>query len=192
MIEFFRGTVTREDWAAVGGILGSAVLLCVAFYFLIYSPQQKKLVTATEENQQVVADLRTARETQKNIEALDAETAEMQELVTQFARRLPEKSEIPTLLRQFEGFAREVGLRFRFSQLPPMTDELKATIPYTVVVWGNFHQVLSFINRLERFQRYLKVSDLNIEEQEEGVSEASFTLSTYRFIQPTSEEGDAS
>jgi Tfp pilus assembly protein PilO len=78
-------------------------------------------------------------------------------------------------------------LRVELSQMPRVTDERKETIPYSVTARGNFHQIIQFINRLERFQRYLKVSDLNIGKEDEGVAQASFTLSTYRFIQ--SEEG---
>jgi Tfp pilus assembly protein PilO len=108
----------------------------------------------------------------------------MQELVTQFQERLPESREIPTLLKQFEGFAGEIGLRVELSQMQRVTDARKETIPYSVVARGDFSQIVRFINRLERFQRYLKVSDLNIGKEEAGVAEATFTLSTYRFIEP--------
>ena len=185
MTDFFKGTVTPRDWATVGGIVGGTALLCVAFVFLILNPQRQRLADLIKKDEQVQADLKLARETQKNIDGLRAEAAKMQELVTQFEQRLPESREIPTLLKQFEGFAGEIGLRVELSQLPPITDTRKQTIPYSVVARGNFHQIVSFVNRLERFQRYLKISDLNIGKEEEGVAQASFTLSTYRFIQPS-------
>lgn len=184
MREFLRGTVTPKDWAAVGGILGVTAVACVVFYFLVYGPQQTTIVEIDAKDKQVMADLKVARDTEKNIEQLRADAAKMQELVKRFEERLPETREIPTLLRQFESFAGEVGLRVELAQLPRVTDEKKETIPYSVKAYGSFHQIVSFINRLERFQRYLKVSDLKIGEEKEGVAESSFTLSTYRFIQP--------
>ncbi len=184
MMEYLKGAVTPKDWATAGGIVGLAVLLCVVFYFLIYNSQVKELGRVTAQDRQVQESLRVALETQKNIGALRAEAAKMQELVSQFEERLPESREIPTLLKQFEGFAGEIGLQVELSQLPPVTDARKQTIPYTVKARGSFHQIVSFINRLERFQRYLKVSDLNIGKEESGIAEASFTLSTFRFIQP--------
>ena len=190
MMEFFKGTVTPKDWMASGAILGFAVLLCVAFYFLLYSPQNQTLTEVVARDRQVQKDLAKARETEADIEGLRARAANMETLVSRFEERLPEKSEIPRLLRQFEGMAREVGLQVELAQLPPVTDANKITIPYSVKARGNFHEIVSFINRLERFKRYLKVSDLDIGEQELGVSEASFTLSTFRFAQ--SEEGDPS
>jgi Tfp pilus assembly protein PilO len=57
-----------------------------------------------------------------------------------------------------------------------------------VRAFGDFHQIVGFINRIERYERYLKISDLIINEQKQGVSEAQFKLSTYRFLQKTEAE----
>ena len=190
MMELFKGTVTSRDWAAVGVILGVTVVVCAGFYFFGYAALQKELDQTIAEDQRVQADLKVARETQRNIEGLRAEAQKMEDMVGQFEERLPESREIPALLQKFEGLAREIGLRVKLVTLPRVTDDRKETIPFTVIAWGNFDKIARFINRLERFQRYLKVSDLSIGEEEEGVSEASFTLSTYRFIE--TEEGDAS
>jgi len=185
MMELFKGSITPRDWAAAGGLAGFTVLLCTAFIFVIYNPLQARLAATAAMDAQIQADLRVANRAEVNIEALRAEAAKMQELVTQFQERLPESREIPTLLKQFEGFAGEIGLRVELSQMLRLTDARKETIPYSVVARGTFHQIVGFINRLERFQRYLKVSDLNIGKEEDGVAEATFTLSTYRFIEPS-------
>lgn len=188
MMDFLKGTVTPKDWIAVGIILGITAALCAAFYFVLYAQQKAQLQEIVAADAVVVNDLALARETEKNIDSLRTEAAKMQELTTQFEQRLPESREIPTLLKQFEGFAGEIGLRVELSQLPRITDEKKETIPYNVVAKGNFHQIVSFINRLERFQRYLKISELNIGKEEDGIAQASFTLSTFRFIQPNENE----
>ena len=185
MTELLKGSVTQRDWMATGGVVGFTVLLCVAFVFLLYNPLDAKFAATAAANQQLQADLRVAKQAEKNIESLRAEASKMQELVTQFQQRLPDSREIPTLLKQFEGFAGDIGLRVELSQIQRVTDARKETIPYSVVARGNFSQIVGFINRLERFQRYLKVSDLNVGKEEEGVAEATFTLSTYRFIEPS-------
>ena len=185
MMEMLKGSVTPRDWMMTGGVVAATVLLCIAFVFVLYNPLQAKLAAKTNEAQHVQTDLKTAKEAEKNIQALRAEASKMQELVTQFQERLPESGEIPTLLKQFEGFAGEIGLRVELSQMQRVTDANKETIPYSVVARGNFGQIVRFINRLERFQRYLKVSDLNIGKEQEGIAEATFTLSTFRFIEPS-------
>jgi len=190
MMEFFKGTVTARDWVFVGVILAVTVLLAGGFYFLVHQRQLHRLEQVLAEDRQVQEDLRLARTTQENIDGLREEAAKMQELVDQFQERLPEKREIPTLLRLFEGFAREIGLRVELSMLDRTTDADKETYRYSVTARGDFHEIVSFINRLERYKRYLKVSDLDIGEQEAGVSEASFKLSTYLFLSPEEEAAE--
>jgi len=188
MLDFFKGTVTVRDWAAVAGIICGSALLCVAFYFLVYTTQQDTLSDTIDRDRQVQADLQVARRVKLNIQAHRDEARKMNELVTQFEERLPTSGEIPMLLRQFEGFAREIGLRVELERLAKEPEQSKETIPYSVKARGDFHEIVSFINRLERHKRYLKISDLDIGEEEEGVAEASFTLSTFRFIQKDEEE----
>lgn len=183
MLDFFKGTVTPQDWAICGGIVAAAVAICAAFYFLWFNAQETKHAALLTELNEVSSQLREARQTERDIDALRAEKQEMQELVDQFEERLPEKREIPSLLRNFEDTGSQLGLRVQLSSLPPITDSNKETIPYRVIALGTFHQIVSFINLLERDQRYLKISDLDIKEEEAGISEATFTLSTYRFIQ---------
>lgn len=190
MMDFWKGTVTPKDWAAVGIIIGVAVLIAVGFYFTLYTTQEKTLAKLAEDNAQVAKRLATAIETEKNIEDLRARAATMQELVTQFEQRLPDTREIPTLLRQFEGFAGEIGLLVELSKLAPEGDAKKEVIPYSVKARGTFHQIATFINRLERFQRYLKISELSIGDVENGIAAASFRLSTYRFIQQAEKPGE--
>jgi len=185
MFEFLKGTVTPKDWTTSGAMVGAAVLLSLAFYFLVHQPQVAKLDELTAQNEQLREDLAFFREQAANIDALRAEATKMKELVTQFQERLPESREIPTLLKPFEEFAGEIGLLVELSQLPIINDAHKQVIPYTVKARGDFHQIVMFINRLERFQRYLKVSNLDISQQKTGEILASFTLSTFRFVQPT-------
>ena len=189
MLEFFKGTVTPKDWVAVGGIVGLTVALMVGFYFFLLAPQKEHLIELQAQDEQLVTNLSTARETEKNIEALRAEAGKISKLVKEFEQRLPESQEIPMLLKQFEGFANEINLQVELSMMPTITDEKKETIPYLVTAKGSFHQIVMFMNRLERFQRYLKISGITIGEEKEGVSQATFTLSTFRIIQQADKTG---
>lgn len=184
MIEFFKGTVTRKDWMAVGVILGATLLAVAIFVFLVHAEQQKKLQAVTAKLGTANVELQKALQTQRNIGKLREETQKVTALVETFEKRLPNAAEMPQLLKHFEHLAGEVGLEVTLKSQDPIVDQRKETIPYSVAARGNFHQITSFINRLERFERYLSISDLNITEQEDGVAEAKFTLSTYSFKQP--------
>ena len=188
MLDFFKGTVTPRDWLFVGVMLAISVLLFSGFYFLVYRQQDEKLAGLRTELDGKRAEFKVALKTQRNIADLRKESQKMQRLVELFEQRLPEEREIPNLLQNFERRGDDLGLRVGLVALPTTSDARKETIPYEVTALGPFHQIVSFINLLERDERYLKVSDLDIQEEEAGVSEATFILSTFRFIQPVSEE----
>lgn len=185
MMEFFRGKVTPPDIMFAGAVLAVAAVVAGAYYFLLHTRAIEEHRVLEADLKTVQADLKQAREFQANIDKLREEATKWEELVTSFERRLPDEREIPQLLRKFEQLGYDSGLRVELSQLRSTTDTKKETIPYQVKAFGNFHQILEFINQLERYDRYLKISDLNIEEEESGVSTAEFVLSTFRFIKQT-------
>lgn len=188
MLDFFKGTVTGRDWAFVGAVLGVTGLICAAFYFGVYKGQLDRLALATQELEDTTAELVAARETKDKFAEFEAEALKAQKLVELFEDRLPEQREIPRLLEQFESKAKELGLSVELTQLSTKKDLNKETIPYEIIARGDFHEIVQFINLLERDKRYLKVSNLDIGEEIAGISEASFHLSTFRFIQRADEE----
>jgi Tfp pilus assembly protein PilO len=192
MLEFFKGTVTPKDWAFVGVVLGVTGLLCAGFYFAVYKGQQENLAQATAELEKTNQELKEARETEAKFDEFKKEAEKAEQLVQLFEDRLPEEREIPRLLDQFEGIAKDLGLSVELTQLPTKTDPNKETIPYEVVARGDFHEIVQFINMLERDKRYLKVSSLDIGEEIANISEASFHLSTFRFIQRANDTSVAS
>ncbi|HOJ34133.1 MAG TPA: type 4a pilus biogenesis protein PilO [Candidatus Hydrogenedentes bacterium] len=180
----FRTTVTPKDWMAFAFLLCLAALLAALFYFVVHHGQKTTLASLEQEDKQVLADLMEAELKRSTIEKLRQEMQKTTQLVSDFDRRLPSTREIATLVTRFEEMANELNLRINVTPLSILRDERKETIPYNIKAYGDFHQITSFINRLERFERYLKISDLKIREEKNGVSEAEFTLSTYRFIEP--------
>jgi Tfp pilus assembly protein PilO len=185
MLDFFKGTVTAKDWAFVGAVLGITGLVCVGFFFGVLKGQQTKLEEARTTLTETSRELKEARETKAKFDEFKAEAEKASRLVEMFEERLPEEREIPRLLEQFEKKGDDLGLSVELTQLPTMTDANKETIPYEILARGDFHKIVQFINLLERDQRYLKVSNLDINEEIAGISEATFQLSTFRFIQRT-------
>lgn len=192
MLDFFKGTVTAKDWAFVGAVLGITGLLCAGFYFGVYKAQQEKLLVAQETLAETVGELKEARSIRAKFDEFKLEADKATKLVEMFEDRLPEEREIPRLLEQFEKKGDDLGLTVELTQLPSMTDANKETIPYEIIARGDFHEIVQFINLLERDQRYLKVSNLDIGEEIAGISEATFQLSTFRFIQRTDNASVAS
>ncbi|MCP4642993.1 MAG: type 4a pilus biogenesis protein PilO, partial [bacterium] len=105
MKEVLRGTVTPKDWMAVAAILGLTALVVVVFKLFIGSAQDDRYQQLIRDDSQIVADLQVAEQKKANIETLRAKTAEIELLVDEFQKRLPDTREIPNLVRKFEDLA---------------------------------------------------------------------------------------
>ena len=182
MMDMLRGTVTPKDWMAVGVILCITLALCAGFYLLVYEGKTQQLSEAEAQRDTLQASYDEAVAQSKKMEQLQADKDEIQSLVEEFETRLPDQAEIALLLSQFEQLAGEVGVDVELKSERRYRDGRKETIPYAIVARGSFHQLANFINRLEFYERFLKVSDLEIDEEEARVSEATFTLSTFAFV----------
>lgn len=179
-----KGKITRQDWAFVGIVLGLTGLLFVAFYFFGYTKLQNEIKAGESEYTRLTKELKEAHELTDGIEELRLEAQEMNHLVEAFEDRLPEERKIPALLARFEKLGNEMGLRVQLSSMPTrktLNSDMEV-IPYKAITEGQFHQIVSFINMLERDERYLKISDLDMDEEIEGISKATFVLSTFRFL----------
>ena len=169
MMDMLKGTVTPKDWIAVGIVLAIIAALTVVYVFFVHQAFSSTLDQLVAEDTQVQSDLRQAYQRQKNIDKLREDTQKIDKLVSDFERRLPSERDIPRMVKEFEDLANEVGLSHALKPENTQRDERKETIPYTVSTFGSFHQTASFINRLERYERYVKISDLKIGEEDNGV-----------------------
>ena len=183
MMDLFKGKVTLQDWIFVGVVLAVAAGLFVVFFFAVYTAKRVAIASQVEAYEKITEELVAAQKIDANIDALQAEADEMSNLVNLFEQRLPEESEIPKLLRGIERQAGDLGLRVQMQSEPRRKEGNIEVIPYEVTALGRFHEIMTFINMLERDERYFKISEIDIGEEENGVSEAVFVLSTFRFIQ---------
>lgn len=186
MKDIFSGTVTPRDWVFTIGIFLAAAAIGAIFFVFVNQPQTERLNQIKEKDAILVKDLEEARKIAASIDDLRTRMEKIEQLVTVFEERLPSQHELASLLVEFEGMANDQGLDVELKSLTPSRDGRKETIPYRIIVRGPFHQILTFINELERYKRYLKITDLHIEPTKANylLTEAEFTLNTYRFIKP--------
>ncbi|HOK90268.1 MAG TPA: type 4a pilus biogenesis protein PilO [Candidatus Hydrogenedentes bacterium] len=187
MLDLLQGKITKKDWIFVGGVIAVAVVLAVLYFAVAYRYFDQKAETERQRIASIQKELDEAKKIASNIVQLREEAAQMRKLVEGFRLRLPEEREIPTLLNRIEMLGAELGLRVQLSTLPTKVDRKIEVIPYKVTAMGQFHPIVTFMNMLERDKRYFKLGDIDIGEEKEGVSTATFTLSTFRFIAESSQ-----
>jgi len=184
-MEWLKGTVTPKDWMANAAVIAIAAAICVAYTLFIRTSQAEKLQVIEADHAQVTRDIQEARAKERAYEDLKRDTKKLQDLVGVFDDRLPTERELPLLIRQFESLANAHSLPHKLTPKKRIKDENKETIPYEITTFGTFHQTISFINSLERYERYFKISDLEIDETKDGIQEATFELKTFRFLEKT-------
>ncbi len=183
MIDLFRGKITPKDWAVFGLVLLVVIALFIGAYLLIFTPQRNKINQIQAEIKDLQKKISDAKKTVENFDKLQNQAKKMDNLVELFKSRLPDKREVPQLMKQLEKMGDSLGLKTQLTPLPSVIDLSKEVIPYQVIAKGSFHQIVAFINLLEKDQRYLKISDLDIGPEKAGICEAKFVLSTFRFIE---------
>lgn len=194
MSNLYRGTVTPKDWAFVGGIGLVLLALILVFVFFIHKNLQDKAFQLQAEIQQKTTELQQAKQQKENLDQLEAEMDATQDLVAAFEERLPNQREINQFVTSFEAMARELNVRVDVATLPRNESGNKITHPFAVTAYGGFHNITGFINELERYDRYLKITDIAMDEMDAGIIEAQFTLNAYQFVesQQRGETGTAS
>ena len=183
MIDFFKGTVTAKDWMFVAAVAGLAAVLGVLFYLFVHGPQQEAMVAMRADLQAREAELVTAEHNAANLAQLQELSRYADELSAQLEERLPNRREFETFLTTLEQTGNRHGLAMKFDPGARRRDQQKETWPYRVTVTGEFHKILRLINDLERYERYVRVDDIDMEYREAGVTEAKFLVSTFRFLE---------
>jgi len=179
-----RGTISSKDATIAGAVALGLVLLLILYIVLIETGLKRK---ADQLNRQVAEkfdELDVTRKLAKREDALEKELAKVEELVQRFEDMLPTRKELPRLYGGFQEAAGQAGVKVEFikkqAEIEPSGSPL-VTVPYSFSVSGTYHQLATFMNMLEEGARFMKISELAVGEQENGVSKANFTLSTYLF-----------
>ena len=184
----FEAVITKQDKIIVGCIAAGLVAVTLLVVGLVYMPQSDKIGQLDSEIAALQDELAVAKETAARKEELEKELQEIDKRVASFEEKLPTRKEIPKLYRKFQLAARDASV---VVELIKKLDETKnvprVEVPYEFEVSGSYHQLATFINKLEMGERFVKISDVHIEEQERGVSDASFRLATYLFVEEEEE-----
>jgi Tfp pilus assembly protein PilO len=138
------------------------------------------------ENVQIAAaqtKLSETRDIAAKKEGLLSDLQEVRQRIASFEGRLPTEKEVPKLLNQFQKIAEDCGVRYRSITAEPIEEkDLFVRIPFKVEIEGAYPQIGEFLRSLEFGDRFIKVDRINIGPEEDSRNEASFTISTYMFV----------
>ncbi len=145
------------------------VVVSLPMYFMsdmypfTYASGQKKVGTLEQKHQDLSRDLEKARLLVRNLERVEKEYAILHDQWQVAQTLLPEKNEMPNLLRKVTAAGQQSGIEFSlFRPKAPLPKQFYADNPVEVRIQGGYHQTGVFLSRLANLNRIVNVSDLKI------------------------------
>ncbi|PZR11407.1 MAG: pilus assembly protein PilO [Archangium gephyra] len=169
-----------------GIIAGIILLLTAGTYFLVITDietriegikaeQQAKDITLAEK--QAIAD--NLSERRKEMDALEQR---FEEALTQ----LPEKKDIEELLSQLNDVGKKAGLEIgRVTPGVERPEGFYSSIPISMSVAGNYHEIATFLQEIAGLRRIVNVSNLHLGNPtmrgDKVMLNSEFMATTFRF-----------
>lgn len=169
-------------------ILGAVVVLIVglATWFL-GKPAYEELTQLKQEAQQLDAEISQKRLVAGNLPKFKAEFAKMEKQLEKALTKLPNQSEIPSLLTNLAGLAKDNGLEvLSFKPKPEVPKGFFAEVPADMSVRGNYHEVAMFANAVSNMPRIVNLNNLSFGNpkivKNEAVLDVTCNVLTFRFV----------
>lgn len=183
-MDYFRGTVVTTVDLIICGAAVVVLLIFTAIGFALVHSARTDLAALDQEVQSLTQQVAEARAIAERQDELADRIARVKAQVVDFEERLPTQREIPRLLDSFQEVASLSGIQYqRIVAEAPQEQPLYVKLPFTVNVRGRYPELGEFLKNLEFGERFIKVENLTIGEEDDGVSEATFSISTYTFVE---------
>ena len=144
-------------------LVGTFLLLASVFVFLVYLPKAEKISQAKKEIVGLQKQISKARITIKDLAKLEKEEALVDAQFKEALRLLPDKREIPNLLRSVTQLGSQSNLKFRlFRPMNERPRDFFIEIPVSVEVSGKYHNVAMFFDRVGRMKRIINILNVTM------------------------------
>lgn len=161
MNQLLENILDRPKAQKLGILTGTVILIVALYYSFLYAPLSEEIVKITDSveiarNEKSVKTQRAANlgQLRKDLQQL---TAELKRAVAQ----LPEKKEIPDLLKSISITAQQSGLTvLLFRPRAETYQEFYAEIPVEITVKGSFHNTVSFFDEVGRLDRLVNIDNI--------------------------------
>lgn len=172
------------------GILALISVFIVGAYWL--GPHQKKMrsITAKESKlSDLTRDMKNKENIAKNYDQFKEETARTQEGLQRDLAKLPDKKEIPKLLKSISNMSKEAGLEvLLFKPQGEQPGQFYARVPVELKFVGPYHKVGMFFSYVGTLPRIVNIENFSIQNaQKKGKNElllsTSCVATTYRYVE---------
>lgn len=167
-----------------GGLLVAIVGL---FVYLVYLPEVETLNSLNEQNQTLAAKLQQDQRIANNLPKFKAEYEKMKVRLDDALTELPNDKEIPTLLTNIAGLAKESGLEVQlFKPGGEVPKGFYAEVPVTLKLNGTYHELGMFAYEIGQLSRIVNLNSLSLKAPKmvsgRTLLSVDCTATTFRFL----------
>ncbi|HEX7370480.1 MAG TPA: type 4a pilus biogenesis protein PilO [Rhodanobacteraceae bacterium] len=174
-------------------VLVVVVILLLGWYFYV-SGNQDTLATAQQQEVKLKQEFEDKQAKVVNLDALKAQLAQMNEMLSQMLRELPSKTEMPALLVNISQAAQAAGIETElFQPKSEIPKEFYAIQPIALKMQGTYHQFGTFISAVASLPRVviLTMHDVSLKAAKPAGKDApppggelslEGTVQTYRYL----------
>ncbi len=180
-----------------GGLGGVAVIIMAIYFIAIYLPHQSRMQEMSDQWTQKKAEfssmvvlVRDRGQFMEEVENLDRE-------LKVAISMLPDKKEIPSLLKKISEEAEKFGLEvYFFEPMNEVPQGFYAAVPVSIKLKGSYHEVLSFFDTINKLARIVNISDITLKSdpnqltKDQNKKKTTVTESAFSAFQPNKTELD--
>jgi len=163
------------------------IVMGALFWFVVYTPATGESAQLQTKNHELVETKKTVKARAENRDQFEEELAQLKTDLKQALRELPDERDIPELLKRISSLGKKAGLEVRkFQPLPEVKAEYYAEVPVALEVYGSYHEVAMFFDRLSKLGRIVYVQDIEMRDAEDRAGKVFLEVSgkavTFRFL----------
>ena len=179
----------RWPLAARAGAIALIFVLATVLmaYMLAWKPKKPELEAVRLEEQNLLGKLEQKARKAANLDAYKAQLAEMEQSFGAMLRKLPNKTEVPSLLTDISQQGSGAGLEQRlFQPGQQVNKDFYAELPIRMRLHGSYHAIGAFVSGIAALPRIVTLHDVEISSlsKDRGLDQLQLdvTAKTYRYL----------
>ena len=180
------------------GILAVISVVLIGGYWLgPYQKAMKRIKAKESKLSKLTFQLKEQENIAKNYEKFVEKTEMLKQALQRDLAKLPDKKEIPDLLKNISNMSREAGLEvLLFKPQGEQPAQFYARVPVELKFVGSYHNIGTFFSYVSTLPRIVNIENFSIESAQRKSGDEFFlstscVATTYRYIEsaPTPQKG---
>jgi type IV pilus assembly protein PilO len=152
----------KRSYKILFSLVVNALIFSLLFYFFI-TPQIDTKHRLAADLSKLDSELHSMIAIKNNIQKHRNEYAQLQEVLQQMLRELPETKDIPNLLRNVSNAGAEARLKITYFEPKAVQNkEFYGELPFTIRYNGPFHHVGYFFDGVRKLERIISITSFSL------------------------------